>query len=124
MWYEAKKWVVLFGGGNGSRALNDTLVLDCADWEKLNWVKLDTKGAKPRLRGYRVSFLFCFRRWCPSQAARKLTLFQRLSPDTMNLVGDKVVVFGGSDGVECFSDVFVLDLGTISHHLQTIQQLK
>ncbi|CAD6570059.1 MAG: hypothetical protein CYPHOPRED_003727 [Cyphobasidiales sp. Tagirdzhanova-0007] len=86
VWYEAKKWVVLFGGGNGSRALNDTLVLDCADWEKLNWVKLDTKGAKPRLRGYH----------------------------TMNLVGDKVVVFGGSDGVECFSDVFVLDLDTLT----------
>lgn len=30
--------------------------------------------------------------------------------DTMNLVGDKAIIFGGSDGVECFSDVFILDL--------------
>lgn len=31
----------------------------------------------------------------------------------MNLVGGKCVVFGGSDGTECFSDVFVLDLGEL-----------
>ena len=30
--------------------------------------------------------------------------------DTMNLIGDRAVVFGGSDGAECFSDVFILDL--------------
>lgn len=29
----------------------------------------------------------------------------------MNLIGDKAVVYGGSDGVECFSDVFILELG-------------
>jgi hypothetical protein len=30
--------------------------------------------------------------------------------DTINLIGDRAVVFGGSDGAECFSDVFILDL--------------
>lgn len=33
--------------------------------------------------------------------------------DTMNLLGNRAIVFGGSDGSECFSDVFVLDLGKL-----------
>jgi hypothetical protein len=53
VWYEPKKWLVVFGGGNGSRALNDTHVLECKRWDRLNWRKVETKGRKPRLRGYR-----------------------------------------------------------------------
>lgn len=34
----------------------------------------------------------------------------------MNLLGDRAIVFGGSDGSECFSDVFVLDLGEFACH--------
>lgn len=29
----------------------------------------------------------------------------------MNLIGSKAVIFGGSDGTECFGDLFILDLG-------------
>lgn len=54
-YYETKKWLIVFGGGNGSRALNDTWVLDCKQWNSkgLNWRKVDTKGKKPAVRGYR-----------------------------------------------------------------------
>lgn len=80
--------IILFGGGNGASALNDTFALDVSDLTKpLVWERLDTRGREgagvPPPRGYH----------------------------TMNLVGDKVVVFGGSDGTECFSDVWALDLG-------------
>ena len=55
VYYEKKKWLVLFGGGNGSRALNDTWVLECKYWNEkgLNWRKVETRGKKPKLRGYR-----------------------------------------------------------------------
>jgi hypothetical protein len=33
----------------------------------------------------------------------------------MNLVGSKAVVLGGSDGTECFGDIFILDLGQPCH---------
>ena len=55
VYYEKKKWLVVFGGGNGSRALNDTWVLECKYWNEkgLNWRKVETRGKKPKLRGYR-----------------------------------------------------------------------
>ena len=106
VWYKKKNWVVLFGGGNGSRALNDTYILECSDWERLNWKKLDARGTKPRLRGYRE--LLCFQK---ADGLGNANDGRQSALDTMNLVDDTVLVFGGSDGVDCFSDVFVLDLG-------------
>jgi len=58
-------------------------MLDITDLNKLVWQKLEPKGRPPISRGYHTS----------------------------NLVGSKLVVYGGSDGHECFSDVYVLDLG-------------
>jgi len=46
------------------------------------WTKITTTGKAPSPRGYHTS----------------------------NLIGNKVIVFGGSDGHECFSELFVLDL--------------
>lgn len=80
--------IILFGGGNGAHALNDVFRLDVSDpgAKSLVWEKVRTRGREgggvPIARGYH----------------------------SMNLVGDKAVVFGGSDGTECFSDVWVLDL--------------
>lgn len=71
------------GGGDGVRALNDVFILDIANIERLTWSKLESTGRPPISRGYHTS----------------------------NLVGDKLVVYGGSDGHECFNDVHVLDLG-------------
>ncbi|KAL8278979.1 hypothetical protein RQP46_008648 [Phenoliferia psychrophenolica] len=77
--------IVVFGGGNGTTALADVHALDVADLGHLEWRAVETEGKQPKPRGYH----------------------------TMNLVGSKCVVFGGSDGSECFSDVWILDLLTM-----------
>jgi len=48
------------------------------------WTQIQTTGKPPAPRGYHTS----------------------------NLVGSKVIVFGGSDGHECFNDIHILDLKT------------
>ncbi|KAI8584373.1 hypothetical protein K450DRAFT_219535 [Umbelopsis ramanniana AG] len=72
----------VFGGGDGAHALSDLFALDLMDPANLRWQNLLPAGQVPVPRGYH----------------------------TANLVGDKLVVFGGSDGHECFSDVHVCDL--------------
>lgn len=76
--------VYIFGGGNGTQALNDLWTLDVGvSVEKMKWEELETKGRKPTARGYH----------------------------TANLVGNVMVIMGGSDGRECFSDIWCLNLG-------------
>lgn len=75
--------IVVMGGGDGARALADVHILDISDPSRPRWSQLSTSGVPPIARGYHTS----------------------------NLVKDKLIVFGGSDGHECFSDVHVLDLG-------------
>ncbi|PLW09315.1 hypothetical protein PCANC_25242 [Puccinia coronata f. sp. avenae] len=74
--------LIIFGGGNGSRALNDVHALDLTDLSNLEWRELHIKGQSPLNRGYHSA----------------------------NLIGSKCVIFGGSDGGECFSDIYILDL--------------
>ncbi|KAG0163468.1 hypothetical protein DFQ28_011631 [Apophysomyces sp. BC1034] len=74
--------IIVVGGGDGARALADVHALDVSDPKKLRWTLLNPTGTPPIARGYHTS----------------------------NLVKDKLVVYGGSDGHECFSDVHVLDL--------------
>lgn len=75
-------FLVVFGGGNGQAALNDVWALDVSDCERLSWQEWTAKGPAPQKKGYH----------------------------TANLVGAKMVVFGGSDGHASFSDVHVLNL--------------
>lgn len=85
VYYEGKIWV--FGGGNGSQALNDvwTLSANCPV-EKMRWSKVEIRGNKqPSARGYH----------------------------TANLVRNIMIVVGGSDGRECFSDIWCLNLDTL-----------
>lgn len=112
VWHDKRKQLVVFGGGNGSKALNETYVLECKDWSRLHWKKMETTGKKPRLRGYRNSSPFAH-----VVSTSHSTRFHCAFTDTMNLVGDKAIVYGGSDGVECFSDVFVLDLGKVFRYM-------
>ena len=80
--YKGKVWV--FGGGNGMEALNDLWTLDCTGpTERMRWEHIETRGRRPLPRGYH----------------------------TANLVGNVMVVVGGSDGRECFSDIWCLNLG-------------
>ncbi|KAG0167232.1 hypothetical protein DFQ28_006396 [Apophysomyces sp. BC1034] len=74
--------IIIFGGGDGARALSDVHALDISDPSRLRWQQLNPTGDPPIARGYHTS----------------------------NLVKNKLVIFGGSDGHECFNDVFVLDL--------------
>lgn len=84
--YKGKVWV--FGGGNGMEALNDLWTLDCTGpTERMRWEHMETRGRRPLPRGYH----------------------------TANLVGNVMVVVGGSDGRECFSDIWCINLGTYPH---------
>ncbi|TCD62232.1 hypothetical protein EIP91_007211 [Steccherinum ochraceum] len=84
VFFRNKVWI--FGGGNGTQALNDLWTLDvgAVSVEKMRWEEVETKGKKPTARGYH----------------------------TANLVGNVMVVMGGSDGRECFSDIWCLNLET------------
>ncbi|WVO16085.1 hypothetical protein L204_103751 [Cryptococcus depauperatus] len=79
-----RQWLVVFGGGNGQAALNDVWALDISDPTNLSWEEWKTRGDIPQKKGYH----------------------------TANLIGHKMIVFGGSDGHASFADVHVLDLQT------------
>ncbi|KAF7430634.1 hypothetical protein PC9H_006343 [Pleurotus ostreatus] len=108
VFFAGRVWI--FGGGNGMTALNDVWTLDVArggdgndgggnssstkgsatassssSYSHLRWEEVQTVGRKPTPRGYH----------------------------TANLVGDVMVVVGGSDGKECFSDIWCLNLITL-----------
>jgi N-acetylneuraminic acid mutarotase len=90
--------IYVFGGGDGVRALNDIWRLDVSDFSKLSWKMVsssttadapaprDAKHRKPKPRGYH----------------------------TANIVGGKLIVFGGSDGGECFRDVWIFNIETLT----------
>ncbi|CZT47126.1 probable host cell factor 2 [Rhynchosporium secalis] len=84
--------IYVFGGGDGVRALNDVWRLDVADTNKMSWKLISAPSSassedktKPKARGYH----------------------------TANMVGSKLIIFGGSDGGECFRDVWVFDVDTL-----------
>ncbi|KAJ7030160.1 hypothetical protein C8F04DRAFT_739155 [Mycena alexandri] len=81
--YQGK--IYIFGGGNGKSALNDLWTLDVSNITKLHWQELETSGRKPKHRGYH----------------------------TANLIGNAMIVVGGSDGKDCFDDIWCLNLGTL-----------
>ncbi|KZT25033.1 galactose oxidase [Neolentinus lepideus HHB14362 ss-1] len=79
--WSGKLWV--FGGGNGMQALNDLWTLEVGGpIERMRWEQAETYGKKPNPRGYH----------------------------TANLVGEVMIIVGGSDGRECFSDIWCLNL--------------
>jgi N-acetylneuraminic acid mutarotase len=89
-----KNGIYVFGGGDGVRALNDIWRLDVTDMHKMSWRLVsspssassssskDNTDNKPKPRGYH----------------------------TANMVGSKLIIYGGSDGGECFNDVWVFDV--------------
>ncbi|KAI1414032.1 galactose oxidase [Hypoxylon sp. FL1857] len=96
-----KNGIYMFGGGDGVRALNDIWRLDVTDPHKMSWKLVSgpstassssgTNGStpvkdtsRPKARGYH----------------------------TANMVGSKLIIYGGSDGGECFNDVWVYDVET------------
>lgn len=87
-----KNGIYVFGGGDGVRALNDVWRLDVSDSSKMSWKLISgpekagqaNKHRRPQARGYH----------------------------TANMVGSKLIIYGGSDGGECFDDVWVYDVET------------
>lgn len=89
-----KNGIYVFGGGDGVRALNDIWRLDVSDFNKMSWKLISGpssadgrspvtgKELRPKARGYH----------------------------TANIVGTKLIIYGGSDGGECFNDVWVYDV--------------
>lgn len=102
-----KNGIYIFGGGDGVRALNDVWRLDVTDLNKPFW-KLISAPTRDRPGGSTTSLTSDGR---PSLR----TDVHRPSPrgyHTANMVGSKLIVFGGSDGDECFRDVWVFDVET------------
>lgn len=106
-----KNGIYVFGGGDGVRALNDIWRLDVNDLSKMSWR------------------LIC----SPSEGTASPNANKTLTPDgggavgvgsgkdlrpkargyhTANIVDGKLIIFGGSDGGECFNDVWVYDIET------------
>ena len=87
VFYKNKIWI--FGGGNGLTALNDLWTLDMTgigtNSRPMRWEEIQTSGPKPNPRGYH----------------------------TANLIGNIMVVIGGSDSKECYTDVWCLNLGRV-----------
>jgi len=98
VYYKGKVWI--FGGGNGLSALNDVWTLDVCGGagfsgaRPMRWTEIETTGKKPGVRGYH----------------------------TANLIGNIMVVIGGSDGKECYTDVWCLNLDTFVWSLAKQQQ--
>jgi len=76
--------IYIFGGGTGMTPMNDVWALDVSRFDEMTWEEIRTTGRSPSGRGYHSA----------------------------NLVGDVMVVIGGSNGNEVFDDVWLLDLHT------------
>src|SRR6266545_5991155 len=86
VYYRNKIWV--FGGGNGLFALSDLWTLDIScglssSSRSMRWEEIQTTGLKPTPRGYHSA----------------------------NFIGNIMVVLGGSDSKECYTEVWCLNLG-------------
>ncbi|AEO70258.1 uncharacterized protein THITE_2121452 [Thermothielavioides terrestris NRRL 8126] len=91
-----KNGIYVFGGGDGVRALNDIWRLDVSDVTKMSW-KLISPPADGR---------------SPGGGAGKDDRPKARGYHTANMVGSKLIIYGGSDGGECFNDVWVYDVET------------
>ncbi len=86
-----KHHIYIFGGGDGFKALNDVWRLDVSDMTKPSWKLISPESkdpSRPTARGYH----------------------------TANMVGTKLIIFGGSDGQECFRDVWVFKVDSETWH--------
>mmetsp|Transcript_30923 Transcript_30923/g.40838 ORF Transcript_30923/g.40838 Transcript_30923/m.40838 type:complete len:719 (-) Transcript_30923:201-2357(-) len=74
------KYLVIFGGSTGRKWLNS---VSCMDTERWTWDdKINIKGTPPRGRSYHSA----------------------------TVVGNKIVIYGGSNYKSCFEDLVVLDM--------------
>ncbi|KAI8825653.1 uncharacterized protein EV422DRAFT_491897 [Fimicolochytrium jonesii] len=91
--------VYIYAGGDGIRALADlyklnTSILTVGPAPVLTWTQLTTSGTQPESRGYHTTNLI------------------RNTPH--------LVLYGGSDGHECFSSIHMLNLQTLTWSTPTL----
>ena len=92
-----KNGIYVFGGGDGVRALNDVWRLDVTDLSKPSWRLVSpVQSTTPPDDGETVA---------PEHIRPKARGYH-----TANMVGSKLIIYGGSDGEECFKDVWVFDV--------------
>ncbi|KFY34416.1 hypothetical protein V494_06784 [Pseudogymnoascus sp. VKM F-4513 (FW-928)] len=98
--------IYVFGGGDGVRALNDVWRLDVSDVTKMSWklISAPSSSTSSSPTGDRSDLKF--------RADRDVKPKAR-GYHTANMVGSKLIIFGGSDGGECFRDVWVFDVDTL-----------
>lgn len=122
-----KNGIYMFGGGDGVQALNDVWRLDVSDTAKMSWKLISAAQAVPP----KGSSSSSSQQTVSSTASNgggggaggnnggsngsSRDMQPRPRPrgyHTANMVGSKLVIFGGSDGGECFNDVWVYDVET------------
>lgn len=119
--------IYIFGGGDGERALDDVWRLDVSDFNKLFWKCVCPPSSGPGSTTARLpantsttSLSARIRKNGPT-ATNSPNPDQLPAPQqrptargyhTANMVGAKLIVYGGSDGQECFRDVWVFDVDT------------
>jgi hypothetical protein len=91
-----KNGIYVFGGGDGVRALNDIWRLDVSDVNKMSWRCISSSSSDKS----------------PASGGKEVARPKARGYHTANMVGSKLIVFGGSDGGECFNDVWVYDVDT------------
>ncbi|KAK4136530.1 galactose oxidase [Trichocladium antarcticum] len=98
-----KNGIYVFGGGDGVRALNDIWRLDVSDMTKMSWKLISGPSASASASASADG---------RSPTTGKDTRPKARGYHTANMVGGKLIIYGGSDGGECFNDVWVYDVET------------
>ena len=120
-----KNGIYVFGGGDGVRALNDVWRLDVADLSKPSWKLVSSATPAPHHlhhhhHHHNLHHHHHHPHHHPSSSRIAIAAAQAqelVKPNprgyhTANMVGSKLIIFGGSDGDECFKDVWVFDVET------------
>ncbi|KAK7751199.1 hypothetical protein SLS62_006884 [Diatrype stigma] len=108
-----KNGIYVFGGGDGVRALNDIWRLDVSDPHKMSWklISAPTTGSSGTSSSGAGSGSGSSKDGTGAGAAAGgLKAPKARGYHTANMVGSKLIIFGGSDGGECFNDVWVYDV--------------
>ncbi|KAL2139320.1 hypothetical protein VTI28DRAFT_5334 [Corynascus sepedonium] len=93
-----KSGIYVFGGGDGVRALNDIWRLDVSDINKMSWKLISGPSSATATTG--------------KDGKDGATAPKARGYHTANMVGNKLIIYGGSDGGECFNDVWVYNVET------------
>ncbi|KAJ3773979.1 hypothetical protein FB446DRAFT_730682 [Lentinula raphanica] len=104
VYYNGRIWV--FGGGNGMTALNDVWTLDVS---KMIWERMNVRGrdSAPGSEDYHYGGRGGHNTYSPGSIPTPRGYH------TANLVGNMMIVVGGSDGKDCFAEIWCLNLDTL-----------